>query len=163
MKKESGFSLVELLIVVAVIAILAALAVPSYMRARQSSNEASAISSIRAIDSAQISYRFTDGAGINYANSLAVLNSSQRIDSKLASGSKSGYNFTLVGVDAISGGLPSYFDMIGNPQYRGFFGTGQRSFASNESYLIYQRMGADLVAGPPPPGDRTPANSTALE
>ena len=162
MKQENGFTLIELLIVVAVIGIIAAIAAPNLMRSRQAANESSAISSLRAIDSAQITYRFSEGGGVNFANTLAILNTSQKIDNKLASGSKSGYNFTMAGVDQTNG-VPSYFDLIANPSFRGFFGTGQRSFASNESYIIYQRMGADLAPGLPPPGNRTPANAVALD
>ena len=161
MRNERGFTLIELLIVVAVIAILSAIAVPSFLRARQAANESSAISSVRAINSAQISYRFSDGGGVNYADSLATLNLSQKIDGKVASGFKSGYIYLMTGMASTSG-VPSYFDMIANPSYRGFYGSAQRSFASNESYIIYQRMGADLVPGAPPPADRTPANSVPL-
>ena len=161
MRNERGFTLIELLIVVAVIAILSAIAVPSFLRARQAANESSAISSVRAINSAQISYRFSDGGGINYADSLATLNASQKIDGKVASGFKSGYVYTMTGVAGTTS-VPSYFDMIANPSYRGFYGSAQRSFASNESYIIYQRMGADLAPGAPPPADRTPANSVPL-
>src|SRR5262249_19460213 len=128
----------------------------------QAANESSAISSVRAINSAQISYRFSDGGGVNYADSLATLNLSQKIDSKVASGFKSGYIYILTGVAATTS-VPSYFDMIANPSYRGYYGSAQRSFASNESYIIFQRAGADLAPGPPPPADRTPANSVPLD
>jgi type IV pilus assembly protein PilA len=101
---QKGFSLIELLIVVAIILIIAAIAIPNLLRARIAANESSAVASIRTINTAEISYNSsypTVGFGslANLAGSTCgPPNSSSAclIDTTLASGTKSGYSFHAV-------------------------------------------------------------------
>ena len=83
MKKQQGFTLIELLIVVAIIAIIAAIAVPNLLTARMAANETSAIGSLRAAGSAQVTYSIANQA---YADTLDDLVNENFLDGRFATG-----------------------------------------------------------------------------
>ena len=98
MRRERGFTLIELMIVIAIIAIIAAIAIPNLLDARKSGNESSAIGTLRAVNNAQglFQQRDADRDGIaDYARTLMLLNSYELIDDVVSSGTKSGYYFTM--------------------------------------------------------------------
>jgi len=159
--KQTGFSLIELLVVVAVILIVAAMAIPNLLRSRMAANEASAVASLRSINTSQAVYQTTFGPG--YANALTELSdggtpancqpptppaatSSCLIDAALASGTKSGYAFTYVPVT--SGAAVTSYSVTGDPISAG--GTGQRHFFTDQSLVIRANTLAVATAADPP-------------
>jgi type IV pilus assembly protein PilA len=138
LKKQKGFSLIELLIVVAIILIIAAIAIPNLLRSRMAANEASAVGSIRSINTAAVTYSSTYPS-VGYPSSLAVLapataassSTSDLIDSVLSGGTKSGYQFNLTGA---SGTPVTGYSVTGDPVSPNTSGT--RGFYSDQSGVI---------------------------
>jgi type IV pilus assembly protein PilA len=152
-RKPNGFSLIELLIVVAIILIIAAIAIPNLLKARIAANEASAVSSIHAVNTGEITYA-TIFPIIGFSATLLSLGPGGScgsptnaciIDATLAGGIKSGYTFTYV-QDPSSVPSSSY-TINADPNSRGI--TGQRSFYSDQ--LNATHFNQTAAAGPADP------------
>jgi len=140
MKKQLGFSLIELLIVVSIILIISAIAIPSYLRSRMQANEASAVSSLRMINTAAITYSSTY-VNVGYPTNMADMGganpctatstSACLIDDSLAQGTKSGYSIVWTG----DGATPSVaYTIAGAPLVVG--SSGQRMFCTDQTGVI---------------------------
>jgi type IV pilus assembly protein PilA len=149
MRKQRGFSLIELLIVVAIILIIAAIALPNLMRSKAAANEASAVASTRTLVTAQATYGSSYGF---FADTLAKLGpvpsgsqpgsaTAGLIDDVLASGTKSGYAFSP------GGGTADTFSYSVAPSTPGT--TGNKYLFTDQTGVIRFNVGSAASATSP--------------
>ena len=136
MKKQKGFSLVELLIVVGIILVISAIAIPNLMKAKIAANEASAVASLRTLLTAEVAFSgacpnigFTQNLN-DLATATTCPEGNDQIDSQLASGRKSGYSFALSNV---TGAPATTFAVNADPLSSG---SGTRHFYVDQSGVV---------------------------
>ena len=131
--KQKGFSLIELLIVVAIILIIAAIAIPNLLRSKIAANQASAVASLRTLNTSSVlfntNYQQYPSALKDMATGASVTSTSaDLIDSVLATGTKSGYNFVWAG-----GGTTGNYTIVANPVS---ISTGTVYYFTDQSLVI---------------------------
>jgi type IV pilus assembly protein PilA len=155
MKSQTGFTLIELMIVISIILIISAIAIPALVNSKISANEASAVASLRAINAAEVSYQ-TTYPGKGFANSLTELGgadpcaqseeTSCLLDQSLASGTKAGYRFAAVGGNPVNGENTTYVAGAGPVSFNR---SGVRLFCSTEKNVMRANGNRDAGITPP--------------